>query len=242
VIEFSGRAILLDIEGTAAPISYVYDVMFPFVRQRLDAWLAAHWDRVELNNTIEQIARDAGFGSRAAWVHKLNDDQQRVFVRDHVFHLMDQDAKTTGLKALQGMIWDEGYATRALRSEVFRDLPPALKQWRDAGRKVYIYSSGSIHAQKLFFGHTQRGDLLPWIDGHYDTTIGGKREPASYEAIARDCNLAPRELLFLSDIVAELDAAAGTGMHTGLCRRPGNPAPAPHRHREITSFDEVKLV
>src|SRR5262249_52930599 len=142
-----------------------------------------------------------------------------------VTRLMDADAKATGLKQLQGLIWQRGFESGELKAHVFDDVPPALTAWNAAGKDVRIYSSGSVQAQKLFFGHTIAGNLLPQFRGHYDTTTGPKKEADSYRRIAADFKLPPSDILFLSDIVAELDAARAAGLKTALCIRPGN-APA----------------
>ena len=220
---------LLDIEGTTSSISFVYDVMFPFVRRELDGYLARHWDSPELQAVRKQLARDAavsGFPDLAA-------------VRGEVLRLMDGDIKSTGLKQLQGMIWEAGFASGELKAHVYDDVPPALRAWNDASSDVRIYSSGSVQAQKLFFGHTIAGNLLPLLRGHYDTTTGPKREPASYVAIAEQFGLPPGDILFLSDVVAELDAARAAGLQTALVIRPGNPPSAGDSHRQISSFAQL---
>lgn len=153
---------------------------------------------------------------------------------------MDADVKATGLKQLQGMIWENGFHSRELLAHVYEDVPPALVRWNAAGKDVRIYSSGSIQAQKLFFGHTSVGNLLPHFRGHYDTTIGSKREALSYSRISEAIGIAPNEILFVSDIVAELDAARTAGFQTRLAMRPGNAVqPAGHGHIEIRSFAEI---
>jgi enolase-phosphatase E1 len=139
------------------------------------------------------------------------------------------------------MIWQTGYHSGTLRSHVFPDVPVRLREWASAGIPVRIYSSGSVAAQKLFFAHTEAGDLTGLLSGYYDTTIGSKREPASYRAIARDVQLSPGELLFLSDVPEELDAAQQAGLATGLVERPGNPPTPPAQHPRIHSFDEILL-
>src|SRR5262249_37415562 len=134
--------------------------------------------------------------------------------------LMDSDAKATGLKALQGLIWQSGFESGEMKAHVYEDVPLALAAWNAAGKDVRIYSSGGVQAQKLFFGYTIAGDLLLQFRGHYDTTTGPKKEAESYRMIAADFGLPPDEILFLSDIVAELDAARAAGMQTGLVVRP----------------------
>jgi enolase-phosphatase E1 len=153
---------------------------------------------------------------------------------------MDGDVKATGLKHLQGLIWESGFNSGELQAHVYDDVPPALRAWKQQGLDIRIYSSGSIQAQKLFFGHTVAGNLLPLVSGHYDTTTGPKKEAASYQQIARDMGMPPQEILFISDVVAELDAARTAGMQTALALRPGNAAiSAGHDHSQIRSFAEV---
>lgn len=227
------RGILLDIEGTTSSISFVYDVMFPFVRRELDAYLTNHWGGPELTAACEAIARDAGKTSLSA---------SRDSIQAEVIRLMDGDVKATGLKQLQGLIWDAGFKSGEMKAHVYDDVPPAIAAWNSAGLDVRIYSSGSVQAQKLFFGHTIAGNLLPLFRGHYDTTTGPKREAASYTAIAAAFGLSPSEILFLSDVPAELDAARQAGLQTGLVIRPGNASVKPdHGHPEIRSFAEVKI-
>jgi enolase-phosphatase E1 len=237
--------LLLDIEGTTSSVHFVFEVMFPYVRRELTAYLQQHWSEEACRATCEIIARDAGYSSFTAWCAATHANQlaaQQLLVEREVLRLMDGDVKATGLKQLQGLVWEAGFQSGELQAEVFDDVVPALQRWRELGKAIYIYSSGSIHAQKLFFGHTHQGNLLPWFRGHYDTTIGSKREAASYAKIAADMKRVPREIIFLSDIVAELDAARHAGMATALCLRPGNaPVAAGHGHLEIRSFLELEL-
>lgn len=231
MISFCGRGILLDIEGTTSSVSFVYDVMFPFVRRELDRYLDAHWGQPPLAAACRQIARDANQDARA-------DD--RTWIRGEVLRLMDGDVKATGLKQLQGLIWEDGFNSGELKAHVYDDVPPALRDWHSRGISLRIYSSGSIQAQKLFFGHTIAGNLLPLLSGHYDTTTGPKKEAASYRTIAADFGLPASEILFFSDVVAELDAARAAGMQTALVIRHGNTAAAAgHGHAEIASFAQI---
>lgn len=233
MLPFTGRGILLDIEGTTSSISFVYDVMFPFVRRELDAYLRSHWAEPALAAACDAIARDAGNLSLASSLEQVNAE---------VLRLMDGDVKSTGLKQLQGLIWEAGFKSGEMKAHVYDDVPPALTAWNTTGLDVRIYSSGSVQAQKLFFGHTIVGNLLPLFRGHYDTTTGPKKEPASYAAIAAAFALPPQEILFLSDVPAELDAAKVAGMQTGLVLRPGNAAIKPgHGHPEIRSFAEIRM-
>jgi 2,3-diketo-5-methylthio-1-phosphopentane phosphatase len=243
------RGILLDIEGTTSSVSFVYDVMFPYVRKHLTFEVLTNWDEPDYIAAHEAIARDAGHESLAAWLstHRLsriNPLKAADIVCREVIRQMDADLKATGLKQLQGLIWKAGFESGALLAHVYDDVPPALEAWHAAGKDVRIYSSGSIQAQKLFFGHTIAGDLLSHFRGHYDTTTGPKKEADSYRKIAADFDIPPDEVLFLSDIVAELDAARTAGLQTALVVRPGN---APGQtgtglpHAQIASFAQLEL-
>lgn len=236
------QGVLLDIEGTTSAVSYVYDVMFPFAAERLDAYLANHWQEETTQAAAEQIAKDAGHASLAIW-GESGDASGAELVAREVRRLMEADVKSTGLKKLQGLIWQSGFESGELRAHVFDDVPPALRQWQAAGVDLRIYSSGSIHAQKLFFGHSEAGDLRPHFSGHYDTTTGNKKDAASYQAIAHDWQLQAAAVLFLSDIPAELDAAATAGMQTALVIRPGNaPVDDANGHPAIKSFSDLSLL
>ncbi len=237
----SVRGVLLDVEGTTSAVAYVYDVMFPYARQRMEDYIREHWGEKPLISAADQVARDAGYASSQAWQTASGEDAQRL-VLDEALRLMDADVKATGLKQLQGLVWQAGFESGALRAHVFADVPPALAAWRAAGVDVRIYSSGSVHAQRLFFGHSEAGDLLPLISGHYDTTTGPKREPESYRRIATDWGLPAPSVLFLSDVVAELEAARSAGMQTALVVRPSNAAVEPeHGHPAVDSFAALPL-
>ncbi len=239
---FSGRGVLLDIEGTTSSVSFVYDVMFPAARRDLERFLRENWQTGEVRDACDLIAHDMGHDSLQVWCGSQTDDSQRQTVQEQVVRLMDSDAKTTGLKQLQGLIWRDGFESGSLRAHVYDDVVPALTAWNEAGLDVRIYSSGSIQAQKLFFGHTIHGDLLGQFRGHYDTTIGPKRELASYQRIAGEFGIPAQDVLFLSDVVAELDAARSAGLQTALCVRPGNAEVADgHGHAQIASFAQVEL-
>jgi enolase-phosphatase E1 len=203
------RAILLDIEGTTSSIAFVTDVLFPYARTHLRAFVAANVCRV------------------APILTQVPGDPVETLLR-----WMDEDRKETPLKALQGMIWAEGYASGALQGHVYPDTPDALHRWQARGIPVRIYSSGSIEAQKLIFGHSVAGDLTPLISGYFDTTTGPKREAGSYVAIARATGLAVGDMLFVSDVQAEVDAARAAGMQALLIDRDGGTG-------EVSSLAEV---
>jgi enolase-phosphatase E1 len=242
MIPFAGRGILLDVEGTTSSVAYVYQTLFPFARRELAGYLERQWQDPATMASCERIARDTGAASLAEWAGTTSSEDVRRKVIAEVERLMDADVKATGLKELQGLIWREGYTAGRLRSHVYPDVPPALRAWRQAGRDVRIFSSGSVEAQRVFFTHTDAGNLLEFFRGHYDTTFGHKREQSSYQRIAAEMKLPPDEILFLSDMVAELDAAIAAGMRSGLVVRPGNaPVPPRHPHRVISGFDQVVL-
>lgn len=249
MIHFAGRAILLDIEGTTSSVSFVYDVMFPYVRKHLTFEVLTNWLEPDYLEAFHAIAKDAGHESLDAWLkqHGLTRNQPlraATVVCGEVTRLMDGDVKATGLKQLQGLIWKAGFESGELKAHVYDDVPPALAVWSKAGIDIRIYSSGSVQAQKLFFGHTIAGDLLPHFRGHYDTTTGPKKEAESYRRIAADFGLPPGEILFLSDIVAELDAACDTGMATALVLRPGNATgqrSAGQPHPDLAEFSQISI-
>jgi enolase-phosphatase E1 len=220
-------AVLLDVEGTTSSISFVHDQMFPYARRHLRGYLMEHWGQALLRETLERLAADAGLPSAEAWLGDLAVADQPHRVIEVVEQWMDQDRKATGLKQLQGQIWQAGFESQQLVAHVWPDVPLALRQWQQAGIDIRIYSSGSIAAQKLFFGHTEVGNLLDCFSGHYDTTSGGKKESPSYRKIADDWRIDPRQIVFVSDVVEELEAAAEAGLRVLLSCRPGNPPQDP---------------
>ncbi|HMP79691.1 MAG TPA: acireductone synthase [Pirellulaceae bacterium] len=236
------RCLLLDIEGTTSSIQFVHNEMFPFARRELEGYIESHWGEAELEGALDELAREAGFADRHAWLSGIADSAARQRIMEFVLQLMDRDAKVTGLKQLQGLVWRGGFETGNLQAHLFDDVPGALKRWRDAGLEIRIYSSGSVESQQLFFGHTIAGNLLPLFSGHYDTRVGGKREVASYLTIARDIGLPPDEIVFVSDVEAELEAAQTAGLQAVLSVRPGNAdQPGSSRFPVICSFDQLQI-
>lgn len=246
MIQFAGQGVLLDIEGTTSSIRFVLDVMFPYARRELDGFLAEQWRADEMDRARRLMAADAGYGSWDAWCDAagITGDEAssgRELLRAEALRLMDRDAKATGLKYLQGLIWRSGFESGELRAHVYDDVPPALAAWQRAGLDLRVYSSGSVEAQKLFFGHTVHGNLLPRFSAHYDTTIGSKKEAPSYRRIVDDVGVVGEQILFLSDVPAELDAAREAGLRTALARRPENPDVEAAAHPEFTSFAEIHV-
>lgn len=244
MIHFKGKVILLDIEGTTSSVRYVHDIMFPYARRRMENHLAVHWDREDTRAILDQVAKDEGRADFSSWSiaeKALTHGEQLRLVVNRLDSLMDRDAKTTGLKELQGVIWREGFLSGELRGQVYEDTPVAMRMWKSAGAEIRIYSSGSVSAQKLYFAHSDAGDLLPLLSGHYDTKIGGKKESQSYVAIAKDIGCLPREILFVSDIPAELTAAREAGFEVALAVRPGNAPASDHDFPEISKLTQIEF-
>lgn len=204
------RAVLTDIEGTTSSITFVKDVLFPYARERLPRFVEAHLADPDVQRWLQAAAREAGIES---------DNPQRVV--EVLLRWIDEDRKATPLKALQGMIWQSGYEAGDYRAHVYPEVPGRLREWHARGLRLYVYSSGSVQAQKLFFRYSEAGDLTALFDGWFDTEVGGKRERGSYLRIAESIGLPPPAILFLSDVAEELDAARDTGMQTiQVCRPP----------------------
>ena len=206
------RAILTDIEGTTSSIAFVADTLFPYARAALPAYIAAH--ARELSPLLDEVRATAA-GDPVTTLQRW----------------IDEDRKATPLKTIQGRIWAEGYAQGAFRGHVYPDAAKALRTWHAAGYRLYVYSSGSVEAQQLIFRHSDQGDLEPLFSGWFDTTTGPKRETASYARIAETIGEPASAILFLSDVPAELDAAAGAGLQTVLVDRSGG--------RGVASFADI---
>lgn len=242
MITVQADGVLLDIEGTTSSIQFVYDVMFPYVRDSIGQYLLQNWSQPALQSTLDGVAQDLGFSNSRDWLTGDSAESQRQQVIKGVFQLMDADRKVTGLKQLQGQIWKSGFHSGRLVAHLYPDVAPAIKNWKAAGLDVRIYSSGSVAAQQLFFGHTVAGNLLDQLSGHYDTTTGAKQDPESYRKIAVDFQLPADRILFISDVPGELQAASEAGMQVLLSRRPENPPindPVPFR--AITSFAQIRI-
>jgi len=217
-------AILTDIEGTTSSIHFVHDVLFPYARQHLAAYVRDH--PAETAPLLDAVRAETGEPAL---------DMAGCVARLLQWH--DADRKIGPLKALQGLIWAQGYASGELRGHVYADAAAGLRRWHAAGIPLYVYSSGSVAAQKLIFGHSEQGDLAPLFSGHFDTAIGGKKEAASYRAIAAALDLPPARILFLSDVEAELSAAREAGLSVLLLAREGRPDGS--AFPVATSFDAI---
>ncbi|MFC5581202.1 acireductone synthase [Rhodanobacter terrae] len=224
------RAIVTDIEGTTSSISFVRDVLFPYARKRLPAFIETHGDKPEVQHWLHEAAEEAGLV-----------EASRQYIIELLQQWIDEDRKSTALKALQGMIWKEGYAAGDYRAHLYPEVAARLREWRADGLRLYVYSSGSVPAQQLFFRYSEAGDLTPLFAGYFDTETGPKRETESYRRIAAAIDEQPRHILFLSDIVEELDAAQAAGFHTGWLIREPLPWPGEPRHRAFRDFDAITL-
>lgn len=205
------KAILTDIEGTTSAVSFVFDVLFPFAAEHLPLFVHAHANEPQVAEQLQAVREQSG---------EPQADVARV--TDILLSWIAEDRKATPLKALQGMVWAEGYKAGLLKGHVYPDAVEALQRWKQEGYALYVYSSGSIQAQQLIFGCSVAGDLSPLFSGYFDTTSGPKREAQSYRTIVADIGVAAEDVLFLSDIVEELDAAQQAGLQTcGLAREGG---------------------
>jgi enolase-phosphatase E1 len=237
------RALLLDIEGTTTSVDFVYQTLFPHARRHLREYVESHYGEAALAADFEKLRQEHAADAHTSpgfppWREDSRGSQIES-VAAYVSWLMDQDRKSTGLKSLQGKIWEQGYRSGELKSHLYPDVLPAFERWRRHGKAIAIFSSGSVLAQKLLFAHTCSGDLSRFIGKYFDTTTGAKTDAASYHRIAETLALAPAAVLFLSDTAAELDAARSAGMHTALCVRPGRPQPDASEHPALLTFDEL---
>jgi enolase-phosphatase E1 len=237
------QAILLDIEGTTTPIDFVLRTLFPFVRRGLKQFLLQHGSEPSIREDIDALRMQ----HQADAAEQLNppqwaDDSPGAELASATAFgawLIDRDSKCSALKSLQGKIWQEGYRTGDLRGEVYPDVPVALARWSRQGKIICIFSSGSVLAQKLLFGSTAAGDLTGFIRAHFDTTTGPKNLPGSYLQIAESLALEAPNILFISDVAKELDAARDAGMLTALCVRTESTERVASAHRVIHSFEEI---
>jgi enolase-phosphatase E1 len=229
------KVILLDVEGTTTPIDFVHRILFPYAKAKLGDFVAANLSAIgdELAQLTAEHASDPAYRNRL-------DVSSPDSVTEYLTFLLDTDRKSTPLKSLEGKIWQEGYESGALRSQVFDDVPAAFERWTIDDKRISIYSSGSVLVQKLLFRYTNQGDLTRYLSAHFDSNIGPKRASLSYGRISSELKTLPDEMLFISDTVEELEAANRSGLNTLLSVRPGNAVIAnPAGHRVVHTFDEV---
>lgn len=220
------KAILLDIEGTTSSLSYVKEVMFPYSKSKLKSFLKENAQKEEIKSLLKRLEEKVG--------KSLDMEEATKILEDWI----EKDLKEPILKELQGHIWEEGFKSGELMGHIYEDAYEKIKEWKQKGYRLYIYSSGSVKAQKLFFGNTKYGDLTILFDGFFDTSIGNKKDRESYLAIAKSLGIKPEDILFLSDVEEELDSASLAGMKTIRVDRYSNQN---SKHRVIKSFFEVEL-
>src|SRR4051794_27195433 len=233
-VEVTAACVVLDIEGTTSPTASVLGGLYDYARPRLGPWIAGHRDDPVVARAVADVRRSAGLPDDAP-----DEDVVRV-----LHEWMDADVKATPLKALQGQIWAEGFAAGDLTSQFFPDVAPSLRTWHESGVRLAVFSSGSVVSQRPWFRHTDAGDLSGLVDDYFDTANAGpKREAASYRRIAEALGVASG-LVFLSDVPAELDAAAEAGWAPVGVRRPGEPQEHADygRHPVVASFAELRVI
>ncbi|MEV6545653.1 acireductone synthase [Streptomyces sp. NPDC051665] len=232
-LRYTVDAVVLDIEGTTSATGFVVDVLYPYSRSRFAALLAERSDDPTVARAIAQVRELTG-----------DPHADAVQIEKTLNTWLDEDRKATPLKTLQGIIWSEGFARGELVSHFYDDVVPALRAWHTAGLRLYVYSSGSVAAQRAWFTSSPEGDLLPLVSGLYDTeNAGPKQDPESYRRIAEATGVQPSRLLFLSDRPGELDAAVAAGWHAVGVRRPGEPyfEQGVGDHAEAGAFDEIGI-
>lgn len=223
------KAIVTDIEGTTSSIAFVHEVLFPYAREQMRQFICQSVQDGKATGYINDVRFEIG-----------QPDMDLQAVADQLISWIDEDKKITPLKAIQGLIWEQGYARGDFNGHIYEDAVNCLKAWHQQGLSLYVYSSGSVQAQKLLFGHTEYGDLTGLFSGYFDTRIGAKIEPGSYREIARQLALPANEILFLSDIEKELDAAREAGMQTCWLVRDTDLNPAAP-HEQVSDFSQIRV-
>jgi len=223
------KAIITDIEGTTSSISFVKETLFPYAANNMGAFIHEHQADINVAEQLDIISKE----------HNIDRDDLSALIQQ-LLDWIKADVKATPLKALQGMIWKTGYEKADYQAHMYDDATKNLTDWCKQGLPLYVYSSGSVQAQKLFFAYSQDGDLLPLFSGHFDTNIGHKQEQAAYDNIQKTLNIPANHLLFLSDIEAELDAARAAGLQTCHLVRDAVPN-IKGRHVQVSSFDDITI-
>lgn len=247
---FSYQGILLDIEGTTTPVQFVYDVLFPYARRAMQSYLQAHWEAADFEPLRGQIleniaainASPAGEGAPHVDAASQAGPALLSAVVEHLKWQMSEDQKNPPLKALQGRIWRAGYESGELKAPVFDDAALTLEVMKSLGVPAYIYSSGSVEAQILLFKYSDHGDLSAYLSGYFDTHTGPKKVAASYEKICAEVGILPGQMLFVSDNIEEVKAAAQAGLQVALAKRPGNaPIEEAHPFKVVENFAHLPL-
>lgn len=246
------KVLLLDIEGTTTPITFVTKTLFPYVKYNLKSYLDIHWRTEQLQQVVENLRKqheiDIETGMKDSPRIDCNTKVTKLeilnSVANNVLWQMSLNRKTTALKDLQGMIWESGYKSKEIEGDLFEDVESVLRIFHNSGIRIYIYSSGSIYAQKLLFGYSVKGNLLQMINGHFDTNIGSKQSKQSYDEIAKSIGVPANQILFLTDLEQEALAATQANFKVKVVLRPGNKSIDEHvlsKYETITTFwDLVK--
>lgn len=219
------KAVLTDIEGTTSSLSFVKDVLFPYAEKKLPDYVRLHKDDAKVAALLKEAGSEAG-----------TEDTEEII--QAMLSWIREDRKVTPLKSLQGLIWESGYKNGDFTGHIYQDALEALWKWKAEGISLYVYSSGSVYAQKLLFGHTAYGSLTDLFSGYFDTKIGQKKETDSYRKICDEIGLEAGEIMFLSDIAEELDAAKEAGMKTCQLIREGQPESG---HPHACDFSKISL-
>ena len=236
--------LLLDIEGTTCPVSFVSEVLFPFAKQELSDYIKQHWDKSPHNKPI-QAAKNEWLGDQSPGSDQIRQQVLKGEIEEidgliqYLKHLISIDKKSTALKDLQGKILEHGYNNGELKSQLFPETAECLRKWREQGLTLSVYSSGSIQAQKLLYRHSPAGDVEKLFSHWFDTHTGPKKSTGSYTTIAKQLNSSPKKIWFVSDNGAECDSARSAGMHTLFSLRDGNPDREPRDHTAVQSLREV---
>ncbi len=233
------QVILLDIEGTTTPVDYVLEVLFPFAQTHLESFLQAHPRDQAVEADIKRLRQDYEADVALGLSVPEWKDNSMIAAVAYIKHLITIDRKSTGLKSLQGKIWEQGYQDGTLRSQVFGDVKRAFVRWRSAGKQLFIFSSGSVQAQQLLFRYTDVGDLTGFLCGYFDTKTGSKKEIDSYHKIAQAIGVSSSNVLFISDVTAELRAAKAAGMETLFSLRPKNHSSDSEGFPVCQDFDRI---
>jgi len=224
------KAVLTDIEGTTSSISFVKDVLFPYAKRKMEDFVKQNKENPEVKRILNDVKEVVG--------KDLTTDEIVEILKKWI----EEDKKITPLKEIQGLIWEEGYKKGELEGHIYDDSFEKLKKWKERGIPIYVYSSGSVKAQKLLFSNTKFGDINYLFSGYFDTKIGGKKEPQSYKKIAQEIGLKPEEILFLSDNPEEIEAAAKAGMKVVRFAREGEFEIIPDfPYKQVRNFEEVEI-
>lgn len=236
--------ILLDIEGTTCPVSFVTNTLFPYAKSELKNFLETHRNNPSINQLIKNADeewRQDNDEDSAILRRQLDESQRPIHLKIEAYLqlLITADKKSTALKDIQGKIWREGYTTGKISSELYEDAHESLERWHKQGFRLAVYSSGSIEAQHLLYKYTNKGDLEDLFSHWFDTHIGNKKKESSYTSIALAMNCEPENILFISDNSDECDAAINAGLLTLYSLRDGNPQQEPRDHPVIRCLEDV---